>query len=88
MVLSFNRYEGVKAGKSYLFETRVTPTSDQIAQADSQQADVTSTLDKGIHQIHQLASHTADTSRQALDGITLLVERLQNLSRLINQFHD
>ncbi|TNH88895.1 endonuclease [Aeromonas hydrophila] len=24
MVLSFNRYEGVKAGKSYLFETRVT----------------------------------------------------------------
>lgn len=47
-----------------------------------------SALDQGIHQIHQLASHTADNSRQALDGITLLVERLQNLSRLINQFHD
>ncbi len=43
---------------------------------------------RGSHQIHQLASHTADNSRQALDGITLLVERLQNLSRLINQFHD
>ena len=27
MVLSFNRYEGVKAGKSYLFETRVTTPS-------------------------------------------------------------
>ena len=67
---------------------RVTHTSDEIAQAVSQQADVTSTLDQGIHQIHQLASHTADNSRQALDGITLLVERLQNLSRLINQFHD
>ena len=68
--------------------TRVTHTSDEIAQAVSQQADVTITLDQGIHQIHQLASHTADNSRQALDGITLLVERLQNLSRLINQFHD
>ena len=67
---------------------QVTHTSDEIAQAVSQQADVTSTLDQGIHQIHQLASHTADNSRQALDGITLLVERLQNLSRLINQFHD
>ena len=68
--------------------TRVTHTSDEIAQAVSQQADVTSTLDQGIQQIHQLASHTADNSRQALDGITLLVERLQNLSRLITQFHD
>lgn len=67
---------------------QVTHTSDEIAQAVSQQADVTSTLDQGIHQIHQLANHTADSSRQALDGITLLVERLQNLSRLINQFHD
>ncbi|MFM5255337.1 methyl-accepting chemotaxis protein [Aeromonas hydrophila] len=65
---------------------RVTHTSDEIAQAVSQQADVTSTLDKGIHQIHQLARHTADNSRQALDGITLLVERLHALSRLINQF--
>lgn len=68
--------------------TQVTRTSDEIAQAVSQQADVTRTLDQGIHQIHQLANHTADNSRQALDGITLLVERLQNLSRLINQFHD
>jgi len=66
--------------------TQVTHTSDEIAQAVSQQADVTSTLDHGIHQIHQLASHTADNSRQALDGITLLVERLHALSRLINQF--
>jgi len=30
MVLSFNRYEGVKAGKSYLFETRVTTTGGDI----------------------------------------------------------
>ncbi|MFM1713383.1 methyl-accepting chemotaxis protein [Aeromonas salmonicida] len=66
--------------------TQVTHTSDEIAQAVSQQADVTSTLDHGIHQIHQLASHTADNSRRALDGITLLVERLHALSRLINQF--
>ncbi|MBE8734749.1 methyl-accepting chemotaxis protein [Aeromonas veronii] len=65
---------------------QVTRTSDEIAQAVSQQADVTATLDEGVHQIHQLASHTADNSRQALDGITLLVERLQDLSRLINQF--
>ncbi|MGN5147079.1 methyl-accepting chemotaxis protein [Aeromonas veronii] len=65
---------------------QVTRTSDEIAQAVSQQADVTVTLDEGVHQIHQLASHTADNSRQALDGITLLVERLQDLSRLINQF--
>lgn len=65
---------------------QVTRTSDEIAQAVSQQADVTSTLDQGVHQIHQLASHTADNSKQALDGITLLVERLQDLSRLINQF--
>ncbi|MCO4205952.1 methyl-accepting chemotaxis protein [Aeromonas taiwanensis] len=68
--------------------TRVTHTSDEIAQAVSQQADVTLTLDQGIQEIHQLASHTADNSRQALDGITLLVERLQNLSRLIKQFHN
>ncbi|WP_434664115.1 methyl-accepting chemotaxis protein [Aeromonas sp. NJAU223] len=68
--------------------TQVTHTSDEIAQAVSQQADVTSTLDQGIQQIHQLANLTADNGRQALDGITLLVERLQNLSRLINQFHD
>ncbi|MEG0174901.1 MAG: PAS domain-containing methyl-accepting chemotaxis protein [Aeromonas sp.] len=67
---------------------QVTHTSDEIAQAVSQQADVTSTLDQGIQQIHQLANHTAGSSQQALDGITLLVERLQNLSRLINQFHD
>ena len=65
---------------------QVTRTSDEIAQAVSQQADDTATLDEGVHQIHQLASHTADNSRQALDGITLLVERLQDLSRLINQF--
>lgn len=67
---------------------QVTHTSDEIAQAVSQQANVTSTLDQGIQQIHRLANHTADNSRQALDGITLLVERLHNLSRLINQFHD
>ncbi len=71
-----------------LMLTRVTHTSDEIAQAVSQQVDVTGRLDQGIQQIHQLASHTADNSRQALDGITLLVERLHNLSRLINQFHD
>ncbi|QWL64189.1 methyl-accepting chemotaxis protein [Aeromonas jandaei] len=65
---------------------QVTRTSDEIAQSVSQQADVTATLDEGVHQIHQLASHTADNSKQALDGITLLVERLQDLSRLINQF--
>ena len=41
---------------------------------------------RGAGERLQLASHTADNSRQALDGITLLVERLQDLSRLINQF--
>ena len=30
MVLSFNRYEGVKAGKSYLFETRVTTAGGDV----------------------------------------------------------
>jgi len=30
MVLSFNRYEGVKAGKSYLFETRVTTAAGDV----------------------------------------------------------
>lgn len=64
----------------------VTRTSDEIAQAVSQQAEVTATLDEGVHQIHQLASHTADNSRQALDGIGLLVGRLEDLSRLLNQF--
>ncbi len=48
---------------------QVTRTSDEIAQAVSQQADVTATLDEGVHQIHH-------NSRQALDCITLLVERL------------
>ncbi|SIQ58039.1 methyl-accepting chemotaxis sensory transducer with Pas/Pac sensor [Aeromonas sp. RU39B] len=61
-------------------------TGGQIAQAMSQQATVTDDIDRSVYQLHELTSSTAAQSQRARDGITLLVERLQDLSRLINQF--
>lgn len=65
---------------------QATLAGDEIAAAVTQQADVTSTLDDGIHQIYEQSCQTADRSHEAYDSISVLVERLQAVARLMHQF--
>lgn len=65
---------------------RVTDASHQIAVAVEEQAHVTDEVTRNIHNIQQIAKSNTDKSYSAVDRIGLLVERLQALSRLIQQF--
>lgn len=64
----------------------VTDASHQIATAVEEQAYVTEEINRSIHNIRELADTSTTSSHTAVDRIALLVERLQGLSRLINQF--
>lgn len=64
----------------------VTDASHQIATAVEEQAYVTDEINRSIHNIRELADTSTVSSHNAVDRIALLVERLQGLSRLINQF--
>jgi aerotaxis receptor len=64
----------------------VTDASHQIATAVEEQAYVTEDINRSIHNIRELADTSTTSSHTAVDRIALLVERLQGLSRLINQF--
>ena len=65
---------------------RVTDASHQIAVAVEEQACVTDEVNRNIHNIKQFAEINTDKSHSAVDRIGLLVERLQQLGRLIQQF--
>ena len=65
---------------------QVTDASHQIATAVAQQADVTEEIDRNVHNIRGLAGETTRNGRKAVDQIGLLVNRLEGLSRLIQQF--
>jgi methyl-accepting chemotaxis protein len=64
----------------------VTDASHQIATAVEEQAYVTEDINRSIHNIRELADTSTTSSHNAVDRIALLVERLQGLCRLINQF--
>ncbi len=64
----------------------VTDASHQIATAVEEQAYVTEDINRSIHNIRELADTSTTSSHTAVDRIALLVERLQGLCRLINQF--
>lgn len=64
----------------------VTDASHQIATAVEEQAYVTEDINRSIHNIRELADISTTSSHNAVDRIALLVERLQGLCRLINQF--
>jgi aerotaxis receptor len=64
----------------------VTDASHQIATAVEEQAYVTEDINRSIHNIRELADTSTTSSHNAVERIGLLVERLQGLSRLINQF--
>lgn len=64
----------------------VTDASHQIATAVEEQAYVTEDINRSIHNIRELADTSTVNSHNAVDRIALLVDRLQGLSRLINQF--
>ena len=70
-----------------LMLNKVTDASHQIATAVEEQAYVTEDINRSIHNIRELADTSTLNSHNAVERITLLVERLQGLSRLINQFH-
>ena len=65
---------------------RVTDASHQIAVAVEEQACVTDEVNRNIHNIKQFAEINTDKSHSAVNRIGLLVERLQQLGRLIQQF--
>ena len=65
---------------------RVTDASHQIAVAVEEQACVTDEVNRNIHNIKQFADTNTEKSHSAVNRIGLLVERLQALSRLIQQF--
>ncbi|MFC3913641.1 PAS domain-containing methyl-accepting chemotaxis protein [Pseudaeromonas sharmana] len=65
---------------------RVTDASHQIAVAVEEQAHVTDEVTRNIHNIQHIAKSNTEKSFSAVDRIGLLVERLQALSRLIQQF--
>jgi len=65
---------------------RVTDASHQIAVAVEEQACVTDEVNRNIHNIKSFAENNTEKSHHAVDRIGQLVERLQALSRLIQQF--
>ena len=65
---------------------QVTDASHQIAVAVEEQAAVTDEVARNIHTMQQLTDSNAEKSHSAVDRIGLLVERLQALSRLLQQF--
>jgi aerotaxis receptor len=69
-----------------LMLNHVTDASHQIATAVEEQAYVTEDINRSIHNIRELANTSTTSSHNAVERISLLVERLQGLSRLINQF--
>ncbi len=69
-----------------LMLNQVTDASHQIATAVEEQAYVTEDINRSIHNIRSLADTSTTNSHNAVERITLLVDRLQGLCRLINQF--
>lgn len=65
-----------------LMLNKVTDASHQIATAVEEQAYVTEDINRSIHNIRELADTSTLNSHNAVERITLLVERLQGLSRL------
>lgn len=65
---------------------RVTDASHQIAVAVEEQACVTDEVNRNIHNIKRFAESNTGRSHDAVDRIGQLVEHLQALSRLIQQF--
>ncbi|PSW21837.1 PAS domain S-box protein [Photobacterium sanctipauli] len=64
----------------------VTDSSLQIAAAVEQQAGVSANIAEHIQKINQLAGKTAETSDTSVDNTCRLVERLEGLQRLMEQF--
>ncbi len=64
----------------------VTDASHQIAVSVVEQSTVTEEINKSIMKLHDLADESTSGSHDALERISLLVEHLTGLYRLINQF--
>jgi len=66
--------------------TNVTDASHQIETAVVEQSTVTEEINRSISKLHELAGESTDGSHDALDRISVLVEKLKGLHRLIKQF--
>ena len=66
--------------------TNVTDASHQIETAVVEQSTVTEEINRSISKLHELAGESTDGSHDALDRISVLVEKLEGLHRLIKQF--
>lgn len=64
----------------------VTDASHHIATSVIEQSTVTEEINKNISRLHDLADKSTSGSHDALERISLLVDRLDGLYRLINQF--
>ena len=64
----------------------VTNASHHIATSVIEQSTVTEEINKNIISLHDLADKSTLGSHDALDRISLLVDHLNGLYRLINQF--
>lgn len=65
---------------------QVTDASHQIANAVGEQSTVTEEVNQSITRLHDLADLSTEGSHNALDRISLLVENLSGLCRLVSQF--
>ena len=65
---------------------QVTDASHHIATAVGEQSTVTEEVNKSITRLHDLADQSTEGSHNALDRISLLVENLSGLCRLVSQF--
>ncbi|PSU36473.1 chemotaxis protein [Photobacterium lutimaris] len=64
----------------------VTDSSHQIAAAVEQQVGVSVDIAEHIQKISQFASETENSSNTSVENTRMLVERLEGLERLMNQF--